>query len=484
MHARSASASTEQSRAGLASTHSCTSRSGRRSAAWAASGARELRLPARPRGEDHQPARHLERGLAAVVVLDQRERQVDAGRHAGGGPHRRRRARRSGQAPRSPSGCRSASRSADAQCVVARRPSSRPASASRKAPVQTEVTRRERCAAARHPAHQLGVAHGGTHAGSAGHDESVDRPAAGRGRAVGRHGQPAAGGEGRAARGHDLRGVATGRQSVGGGENLERAREVQGLGAGKAEEHDATRGGHGPIMASCGAVRNDMYRTIHAIASDRSGNGRPGVEGARLTYVGRGPPRPEHPQLLDHRPHRPRQVDAGRSHPRGHRRGGRPRAPPPDARLDGPRARARDHDQGPGGARGVQGPGRRDLPPAPDRHARPRGLHLRGVALAGRVRRRAAGGGRRPGRRGADRGQHLPGRRRRPGADPGPEQDRPAGRRARAGGGRDPRAAGRVRRRGDPDVGQDRRGGHGACSRRSWRRSRRPRATPTPPPAR
>ena len=31
-----------------------------------------------------------------------------------------------------------------------------------------------------------------------------------------------------------------------------------------------------------------------------------------------------HPQLLDHRPHRPRQVDAGRSHPAGHQDSGRP----------------------------------------------------------------------------------------------------------------------------------------------------------------
>ncbi len=43
----------------------------------------------------------------------------------------------------------------------------------------------------------------------------------------------------------------------------------------------------------------------------------------------------------------------------------------------------------------------------------PRGLHLRGVALAGRVRGRAAGGGRLAGRGGADGGQHLPRGRRR-----------------------------------------------------------------------
>ena len=114
---------------------------------------------------------------------------------------------------------------------------------------------------------------------------------------------------------------------------------------------------------------------------------------------------------------------------------------PAAARLDGPRARARHHDQGAGRARGVRGPGRPDLPAAPDRHPRPRGLHLRGLALAGRLRRRAAGGRRLAGRGGADGGQHLPGRGLGPRADPRPEQDRPARRRARARGRRDPRAA-------------------------------------------
>ena len=165
-------------------------------------------------------------------------------------------------------------------------------------------------------------------------------------------------------------------------------------------------------------------------------------------------PAQQHPQLLDHRPHRPREVDAGRPHPRGHRRGRRAQPQAADARLDGPRARARDHDQGPGGARRVQGARRRDLPPPPDRHARPRRLLLRGLALARGVRRRAPRGRRVPGRRGADDGQHLPGGRGRPRADPRAEQDRPARRRAGARGGRDRRAAGRGRRRA-ADLGED-----------------------------
>jgi len=67
------------------------------------------------------------------------------------------------------------------------------------------------------------------------------------------------------------------------------------------------------------------------------------------------PPNGSHPQLLDHRPHRPRQVDPGRPHPRGHRRRRPEENAGADARLDGPRARARDHDQGAGGAGRVHG---------------------------------------------------------------------------------------------------------------------------------
>ena len=52
---------------------------------------------------------------------------------------------------------------------------------------------------------------------------------------------------------------------------------------------------------------------------------------------------------------------------------------------------------------------RRDLPAAPDRHARARRLHLRGLALAGGLRGRAAGRRRLAGRRGADGREHLPG---------------------------------------------------------------------------
>ena len=101
-----------------------------------------------------------------------------------------------------------------------------------------------------------------------------------------------------------------------------------------------------------------------------------GPQAPRLTTHGPG----QDPQLLDHRPHRPWEVDAGRSHPAGDRHRRRPRHEGAAARLDGARARARDHDQGPGGPRALEGP-----PAEPDRHAGPRRLHLRGLAVAAGV---------------------------------------------------------------------------------------------------
>ena len=178
----------------------------------------------------------------------------------------------------------------------------------------------------------------------------------------------------------------------------------------------------------CGAHRRGAFARIGAETSARRPLDRTRAPIAILRTAD-GP----HPQLLDHRPHRPRQVDPGRPHPRGHRRRRPEENAGADARLDGPRARARDHDQGPGGAGRVQGRRRADLPPAPDRHARPRRLLLRGLAQPRRLRGRPARRRRRPGGRGADRRQHLPGDRERAGADPGHQQGRPARRRARAG---------------------------------------------------
>ena len=94
-----------------------------------------------------------------------------------------------------------------------------------------------------------------------------------------------------------------------------------------------------------------------------------------------------HPQLLDHRPHRSRQVDAGRSAAGGDRHDHRARAHGAAARQHGPRARARHHHQGQRRAHALRAARRQDVPAEPDRHARARRLRLRGVAQPGGLRR-------------------------------------------------------------------------------------------------
>ena len=131
-------------------------------------------------------------------------------------------------------------------------------------------------------------------------------------------------------------------------------------------------------------------------------------------------------QLFDHCPHRPREVDARRSlHPALRRivRPGDERAGPG---LDGPRARARHHDQGADGGADVPGTRRRNVRAQPDRHAGPRRFRLRGLALARRVRRRAAGRRRFARGRGADGRELLHGDRARRRSGAGAEQDRSA----------------------------------------------------------
>ena len=76
---------------------------------------------------------------------------------------------------------------------------------------------------------------------------------------------------------------------------------------------------------------------------------------------------------------------------------------------------------------------RRAVRAQPDRHAGARRLLVRGHAVAGRLRGRAAAGGRLAGRRGADAGQRLSGGREQPRDHPGHQQDRSARRAARRG---------------------------------------------------
>ena len=107
-------------------------------------------------------------------------------------------------------------------------------------------------------------------------------------------------------------------------------------------------------------------------------------------------------------------------------------------RLDGPGARARDHDQGPGRPR-VYAANDGSVRAQPHRHARARRLHVRGLALARGVRGRAPRRRRGAGHRGADARQRLPGDRGRPRDRPCREQDRPArGRSGRDGASRSP----------------------------------------------
>ena len=144
-----------------------------------------------------------------------------------------------------------------------------------------------------------------------------------------------------------------------------------------------------------------------------------------------------HPQFLHHCPHRPRQVDARRSLPRGHGHRRRARHGGPGPRHDGSRARAGHHHQGRRRPHDPSRARRRGVRVQPDRYPRARRLHLRGLALPRRLRGRRPRRRRLPGHRGPDLGQRLP--RPRPGADPRPrhQQDRPAPRRNRA---RRPRA--------------------------------------------
>ena len=172
------------------------------------------------------------------------------------------------------------------------------------------------------------------------------------------------------------------------------------------------------------------------------------------------------PQLLHHRPHRPRQVDPGGPDPADVRRGRGARHARPVPGQHGHRARARHHHQGAERAAAVGAEVgcacRRGDRAASDRHPRPRGLHLRGLARAGGVRGRDSAGRRGAGHRGADAGEPVPGHGERSGDYSGPEQDRPAGRRPGEVLGGD-RAHHRLRARGRAaGVGQDGRGRRGA----------------------
>ena len=102
----------------------------------------------------------------------------------------------------------------------------------------------------------------------------------------------------------------------------------------------------------------------------------------------------------------------------------------------------------------------------PDRHARPRRLHLRGLALAAGLRGRAARRRRGAGDRGADARERLPRDRERPRDRPGREQDRPAaGRPGRRRGASSPSWSATTPDRRAAHLGEDRAGRGGGARR-------------------
>ena len=139
----------------------------------------------------------------------------------------------------------------------------------------------------------------------------------------------------------------------------------------------------------------------------------------------------EHPsgppaQLLDHRPHRPREVHARGPAARVHPHDRSPADDQPGPRLHGPGAREGDHHQGACRSPGAHGGRRPGLRPQPHRHAGSRGLQLRGEPEPPGLRGRDPGGRRRAGDRGPDAGQRPPRAPPGPGDHPGAQQDRPA----------------------------------------------------------
>src|ERR1700722_3352963 len=87
-----------------------------------------------------------------------------------------------------------------------------------------------------------------------------------------------------------------------------------------------------------------------------------------------------YPEFLDHRAHRPRQVDASRPPPGSHWSAAAARDDGAGAGHHGPGARARHHHQSACRATELQGRRRPDVSAQPDRHAGPRGFYLRSIA--------------------------------------------------------------------------------------------------------
>ena len=140
------------------------------------------------------------------------------------------------------------------QWVVARRPSSSPACASTKAPEHTEVTRRDSAGDPPDGRDRRRVEHQLADSFSPGDDERVHRAADVGDRGVDHDAQAARGPDGSGGRPDHLEGVAgAGAAAARGPEHLDRAGDVEGLGAVVGEDHDSAGQGDLLMDPSCGS---------------------------------------------------------------------------------------------------------------------------------------------------------------------------------------------------------------------------------------
>src|SRR3954447_18708058 len=230
----------------------------------------ELGLAAGALDEDDEPAGGLEGGRTAEVLLDEREREIHPGRHAGRGPHvavadvdrlgvdldRRVAAREIRR--------RCPVRGGSATVEQARLGKHVGARADRGDPPRAR-------GGALDPTHEALVLHGLQDAVAARHEERVDRAThAGRG-AVRHDREPAAGAERAVLRRDDLDAVLVATaEAIRAGEDLERTGHVEGLDAVEGEYHYAP---HGAIMAGRGPGSNDKSQTISATTPPNGGSG-------------------------------------------------------------------------------------------------------------------------------------------------------------------------------------------------------------------
>ncbi len=185
----------------------------------------------------------------AEVLADDVQAEVDAGAEARPRSSPRLRRRRAPSGSTSTAGSAPRSSSAQPQWVVARRPSSRPAWASAKAPVQTEITRAPRSAAAAQRLERL-LGRRLEDAEVGGDDDGVGAAQGARGRPPGRSRSRrgrATGGAIRPSRSRTRRAAAV--ASRRGGESLRRRRQVKGDDAVEAESDDTM---HGRNLADIG----------------------------------------------------------------------------------------------------------------------------------------------------------------------------------------------------------------------------------------